>query len=851
MPAKKKVIVVAGDVCVDWLSIPVEPSTREPAPNWRLVRGEHMFAARGGAWLTADLAAAWAGADVQVVKPAPRERIENVPPDEVLHSRLSLQGFPASSGSRNRVWRVAAEHGYAGPLAVDVPPPTGPERPAPSAEVVLLDDVGNGFRAASAAWPDALDRAAKPLVIYKMGRPLLEGALWKHVQAHHAPRTVLVLKADDLRATGALVTRSLSWERTAFETWKALAQAPHLQPLREAAWIVVTFGEEGALVAGTRDAQLDEARLWFIPQLAEGDQARSGLGTMAGCGAAFAAGLAALLARGGAAVTLDRLAEAVNGGLSAARQLWAAGFGPTETGEKKPAALCPPAYPVAGDTAIKLPPSPDSPFVMAPLPVLRAGLSSGEVERQKDWRVLDVLRREPMEELALKALVGGVERAFGAMPCGSFGKLVTLDRQEIEGLRTVRNLMLDYVRLPRPDRPLCLAVFGQPGSGKSFGVTQVAMSVAKAVRDTEIERVEFNVAQWDSPALLVQALHRVRDITIRGKVPLVFFDEFDASLGTTQLGWLRFFLAPMQDGLFSDGHFTYQVGRAILVFAGGTAHTFAAFAARAEEAALAGAKITDFLSRLRGHVNVLGFGTPAGTNLVRRAVVLRSALQRKFPALFGAGGTLRIEPALARAFLSVERYRHGARSIEAIVEMSRLVDSGYFDASALPPSSQLDQHVDAEAFLDVVARPMGLGVHLEKLARAIHERYVAGQVKRGEKPGSRPALQPWEQLDEVFRNSNREQAAYIPLQLAAEHVELAPRAPRAQAAVTFSPEEIERLARREHERWVEERRLVQPEHPDLRRWEDLAEDERRKDREAVAAIPELVEAAGLGIRRLV
>jgi hypothetical protein len=856
MSAGKPVWSVVGDVCIDWLSIPVDPvAASEHEPNWRLCGGGHMFATRGGAWLTADLLEALAGERARVIKPVPREHLESVPPEEVLHSQVRLQAFPAAPGDKARVWRVARFEGYAGPLQGVPLPAVASEQPEAKAAMVVVDDAGNGFRRRADAWPAALAPEARPLVLYKMRRPLMEGELWKHLHAHHAGRTVAILNADDLRASGALISRCLSWERTAYDTWRALAQAPHLQPLRGCAWLVVTFGHEGALVARTRDGQVDAARLWFVPQMAEGDLLRSGLGDMSGGGAAFTAGLAASLPAV-AALDLDVMGEATRQGLVAARQIWAAGFGPPErvdARDKKKRSLNPPAFPSGAAAAGLVPPVPpqDFPLVSVPLPALRAGLSPADVERQRDWRILDMLRREPMEELAFAALERGVEKVFGSMPCGVFGKLVSLDRVEIEGLRTIRNLMLEYVRLARPERPLCLAVFGQPGSGKSFGVTQVALSVARSVRDAEIERIEFNVSQWDSPAHLVQALHRVRDITIRGKVPLVFFDEFDSTLGGAPLGWLKSFLAPMQDGVFSDGQFTYLIGRAILVFAGGTAHSFGAFSARADDPQLAGAKVSDFLSRLRGHVNVLGFGTPTGTNLVRRAVVLRVALQKKFPALFDAGGRLRIEPALAHAFLTVDRYRHGARSIEAIVEMSRLLECGQYDASSLPPASQLDQHVDAEAFLAIMARPLALGEHLERLARAIHERYLQGQLKRGARVGDRPALQPWEQLEAVFQNSNREQAAHIPLKLAAVHCELVPRGERAGAAFEFRADELEQLARMEHARWMEERRLAQPQHPDLRPWEELPPDEQQKDRDAALAIPELVASAGLAIRRLV
>ena len=53
-PQSSPKIVVAGDVCIDWLSIPVESLVSDvdspPPMNWQLRGGRHMYARRGGAW---------------------------------------------------------------------------------------------------------------------------------------------------------------------------------------------------------------------------------------------------------------------------------------------------------------------------------------------------------------------------------------------------------------------------------------------------------------------------------------------------------------------------------------------------------------------------------------------------------------------------------------------------------------------------------------------------------------------------------------------------------------------------------------------------------------------------------
>ncbi|MBK8280226.1 MAG: hypothetical protein IPK94_09000 [Saprospiraceae bacterium] len=59
-------------------------------------------------------------------------------------------------------------------------------------------------------------------------------------------------------------------------------------------------------------------------------------------------------------------------------------------------------------------------------------------------------------------------------------------------------------------------------------------------------------------------------ISTSGKTPLIFFDEFDTAYNSKALGWIQYFLAPMQDGVFKDGEKLHPLGKAIFVFAGGT-----------------------------------------------------------------------------------------------------------------------------------------------------------------------------------------------------------------------------------------------------------------------------------------
>ena len=220
-----------------------------------------------------------------------------------------------------------------------------------------------------------------------------------------------------------------------------------------------------------------------------------------------------------------------------------------------------------------------------------------------------------------------------------------------------------------------------------------------------LETVSFNLSQFRSEQELPQALHHVRDLVLRQALPLVFWDEFDTPLAGHPLGWLRFFLAPMQDGEFREEGAFHPIGPAVFVFAGGTSSTFQEFSEMRDEQAEKAAKKPDFISRLKGYVNVFG-PNPVGPDdvayMLRRALLLRSMLSGKAPQLFREE-RLQIDDGLLRAFIAIDRYRNGARSLEALIDTSVLGGKLRYERSSLPPEAQLELQVDARAFHALMA----------------------------------------------------------------------------------------------------------------------------------------------------
>ncbi len=839
---KKATIIVAGDLSVDWFEVTRAP---KPAPeegeasiqNWMIFPRVQRFAKPGGAWLLADFVRAAAG-DTSAVHSLAPGHIERIPSAELIQSFITLDRFPYSSAEKdkkNLVYRTRFYNGFDGPRDGRASALPFPKAPA-GADLVVLDDAGNGFRDHQELWPEALKKAPKPIVVVKMSRPLAAGPLFDELRSRHRERLVVVINADDLRREGIKISRRLSWERTAREMVWQMASNPRLLPLSSCASLVVRFGLEGAILYSRFQGKV-ESWLFYDPKIGEDAFGEVHPGEMIGCGCAFTAGIAGWLARGGQVA----IKESVSRGLVAARRLWQKGFGAEITALDYP-----------GKETFKSPEPKDIPLAEIRVPEPTAA----EPADPEYWCILNDLSRADLETIAYNLVLKGKDPLLDQVPCGQFRQMKTYDRSEIESFRSIKNLVGEYLASSAVTRPLSISVFGPPGSGKSFGVTEVAKSTAAGL----LKKVEFNLSQFNSTAELVAAFHVVRDIFLSGKIPIVFFDEFDSDFGG-KLGWLKYFLAPMQDGVFSDGQAIHPIGRSIFVFAGGTCCTYDEFCCRGQDPDFRAAKGPDFISRLRGFVDIKG-PNPVDEQerlfMIRRAQVLRFQLEKTAGQIFDAAGNCRIDPGVLRAMIKAPRYRHGIRSIVAVIEMSLLSGRQTFEQAALPSPEQLELHVDAETFSRLVVRDVLLGSARELLAQAVHEKY------RLDNPDKRrpddPAMRPWSELVEDHRESNRQQADHIPQKLKAVGCDFAPVAGSKPKIFKFGDGEIETMARMEHDRWVAEKLLQgyslgprdvhKKTSPYLVPWGELDEKTKGFDRNAVSGIPDLLAKAGFEIYRL-
>jgi hypothetical protein len=172
-------------------------------------------------------------------------------------------------------------------------------------------------------------------------------------------------------------------------------------------------------------------------------------------------------------------------------------------------------------------------------------------------------------------------------------------------------------------------------------------------------------------------------------------------------------------------------------------------------------------------------------------------------------------------------------------------------------------NLHAFPWLDRTCRPdLLLGGTHETLARGIHEEHVRAQTAAGHTLQTDAALVPWDALPEHLKESNRRQADHVGAKLKAVGCGLAPLTDWDAESFSFTPEEVEVMARLEHDRFVQERRsagrfhapgpknLASQTSPDLAPWEALSEGVREKDRNAVRGLPRFLARAGLQIHRL-
>jgi len=590
-------------------------------------------------------------------------------------------------------------------------------------DIIVIDESFLGFRNSKESWPD-FGNAAK--IIFKTAHPLGEGMLWDELMKNRQ-KLITVVKLDQIKHYGIKVSNDISWEQTALDIVYGLNNDPTLKNLLRSGEVIITIGTAGAVYVKTdNDPAFNEYQLVFDPEYLEHEweeRYAKEIQNDIGQSAAFLSGLTSALMMKSAGT-----AECIKAGLN------------TMT-----ASLVKGIYRLKSDLSLEIADLSEalnerifgryysSAFI--PSPAWKSGF--GYLHNQ-EWSILEnnydntregYLQKSDFYPLAF-ALAGSGKNSLHFAPRLTLGRVTVFDRNEIENLRNIRKQVGFYDRYDEGKKPLNIAVFGPPGAGKSFIVKALANSMFEG-KKTKPSFLTFNLSQFKDESELTGAFHAVRDEVLRGRLPIVFWDEFDSD----DYRWLKTMIAPMQDGEFQEGKEVHPIGKCIFVFAGGVTYTMQHFCDKMESGEYAVKKGPDFQSRINCSLNVFGPNRKPYQDLsaktwlregdvkdicfsVRRALFIRSILgSDEMP--------LNIDNQLLRTLIEVSGYKNGSRGLERLLRNLAIHNNRKIEQSDLPSKEIIQMNVDYMDFMEKLSDvTVPVSLVFEKIAVAVHNSWL-------------------------------------------------------------------------------------------------------------------------------
>ena len=494
-------IFISGDITIDWNLARIRRS-KGLTHGWGFEDCTRASSQPGGAALIGNLVAVVAndlkeneGPGIEVVQP----RISGTP-IEPVDARYHHSYAMWSSFDKAKVWRVEEFLGLDRCTNIEASDRNAtplPQGGFSASDLVILDDADLGFRDHHENLLDSLQaEGSAPWILLKMSQPIAQGSLWASLLENFADRLIVVTTVNDLRRTEVQISSGLSWERTAQDIAWELVHNPQVNGLARCAAAIVSFDTAGAVILhrdpgagenGNHSIALQH-HLIFDPKVVEGMWQASHPGGMIGYTTCLIAGIARQIA-----IDPEQpdLLTGIKSGLEAQRDLHLFGYENLATGDK-------PELSFPFERITKVLSRTETPFTVAEIQDPVRFLHSMEDETEKApaggyWTILQDRYRDNLDQISEQIVLQGPQETIKEVPLGIFGALLTVDRQEIESFRSIHSLVGEYLNQESPKRPLSIAVFGAPGSGKSFGITQIAKSLAPG----KISVLEFNISQFE------------------------------------------------------------------------------------------------------------------------------------------------------------------------------------------------------------------------------------------------------------------------------------------------------------------------------------------------------------------
>ncbi|MEN6348782.1 MAG: ATP-binding protein [Syntrophomonas sp.] len=718
----KPLIQVCGDPTVDWFRIHNEDVTvRGGVYYWQRQKEDakvRLSSKPGGSALVFELIKAMLSGKCEIEGTVLSDDLLNRPRDRRITTSWTLWKEYVNPGFAHNSFRLWHWHEFE-PAGWDYTS----TRLVGCPNLLVVHDSGLGFRSCPKGWPEVLSTQGSSEgpehIIYKLGQynDCLENPLLNRIiEKGWAEKTSIISSISDLRACSVKIGVSLSWERMFEEVIAAVLspKCPFVDRYTKRIkfhQVIIPLGTSGVVIVGR-----DVNTLIFDRSGQEGDFASLVEGQMIGDNTCILCSLATGWAENPQGTDWSRAARFGN---ILARLVLIKGYDVVvEENENKhlqfPYQTIAGAYRelAAGRSVGEGLPYQDR-IADVGIFVDKHNLASAQ---PGNWTILennilpdpdkgdslhDQQSIKAVTACARSIVINGPMAALQDVPVETIGSWYSADRQEIEGVRSVNNAMRDYLQQKHPETPLCVAVFGPPGVGKSFVIKEIARGLGIG----EDAQLTFNLSQFETAEELTSAFNQIRDLNLKGKTPLVFWDEFDTPYQGRRLGWLRYFLAPMQDGEYTHQGITHPLGGGIYVFAGATRYSFGEFRSgnNSEDRA---AKKPDFISRLRAFINIRGInGNPNTVEdrlyMIRRAFILRQYLETNAPQIKHDNCFL-IEPGVLDALLLISKYTHGTRSLENLLKMSNLADKRKYELSSLPPEHIIEMQVNSKEFNDLI-----------------------------------------------------------------------------------------------------------------------------------------------------